>query len=413
MVLRPSPLMAGGRFLLRVGVGGNVLGSFGFVGVCCCFPDGKWSVCVELKIAVLPGDGIGAEVVASAMAVLDAVAKRGGHTVVAEYADIGWAALDKQGSALPASTREVCNRSKAILFGAVGLPDRDKTLPLQERPERVALLELRKGLFANLRHVVLPKNLSHLCPLKPEIIKDGIDIMIIRELTGGLYYGQPQGITGTAPNRQAVDTMAYSEMEVRRILKVGFETARKRRKRLLSVDKANILATSQLWRETSVAMAKEYPDVAVEHMYVDNASMQLLRRASEFDVIVTENTFGDILSDEASMLAGSIGLVPSACLGNEFLAQYDASAKGLPTAVPFYEPIHGSAPDIAGKDLANPVATILTVSMMLRYTFGLTKEADAINKATFAVLNEGKTLTGDLGGKAKGSEVAAAVIGKL
>jgi 3-isopropylmalate dehydrogenase len=237
--------------------------------------------------------------------------------------------------------------------------------------------------------------------------------MIIRELTGGLYYGQPQGVTGTAPNRQAVDTMAYSEMECRRILKVGFETARKRRKRLLSVDKANILATSGLWREVAVAMGKEYPDVQLEHMYVDNASMQLLRRPSEFDVIVTENTFGDILSDEASMLAGSIGLVPSACLGNEFLSNYDPAAKSLPRATPFYEPIHGSAPDIAGKDLANPIATILTGSMMLRYTFGLQKEADAIDQATFAVLNENKTLTGDLGGKAKGSEVAAAVIGKI
>jgi 3-isopropylmalate dehydrogenase len=187
----------------------------------------------------------------------------------------------------------------------------------------------------------------------------------------------------------------------------------KRRKKLLSVDKANILATSGLWRELATTMAKEYPQVEVEHMYVDNASMQLLRRPSDFDVIVTENTFGDILSDEASMLAGSIGLVPSASLGNEFLATYDPAAKGLPRTTPFYEPIHGSAPDIAGKDLANPIATILTGSMMLRYTFGLQKEADAIDAATFAVLNEGKTLTGDLGGKSKGSEVAASVVARI
>ncbi len=227
------------------------------------------------------------------------------------------------------------HRSDAIFFGAVGLPDRDKTLPLQERPERVALLELRKGLFANLRHIVLPKNLASRCPLKNEIIEKGIDIMIIRELTGGLYYGQPQGVTGAAPDRKAVDTMAYSEMEVRRILRVGFETAMKRRKKLLSVDKANILATSGLWREVCIAMSKEYPDVALEHMYVDNASMQLLRRPSEFDVIVTENTFGDILSDEASMLAGSIGLVPSACLGNEFLAKFDPTAKAFRAPRPF------------------------------------------------------------------------------
>ena len=369
---------------------------------------------MQLNLAVLPGDGIGTEVIRDSMRVLDHVAKKFGHTVNAQYGDIGWAALDKgHKSALPPETKALCAKSDAIFFGAVGLPDRDKTLPLQERPERVALLELRKGLFANLRHVVLPKNLAHLCPLKPAIIEKGIDIMIIRELTGGLYYGKPQEVTGTAPNRRAVDTMVYAENEIHRILKVGFETAKKRRKRLLSVDKANILATSGLWRELAVAMSKEYPDIHVEHMYVDNASMQLLRRPSEFDVIVTENTFGDILSDEASMLAGSIGLVPSASLGNEFLATYDPAAKSLPRTTPFYEPIHGSAPDIAGKDLANPIATILTASMMLRYTFNLQKEADAIDKATFEVLNEGKTLTGDLGGKAKGSEVAAAVIGKI
>jgi 3-isopropylmalate dehydrogenase len=362
----------------------------------------------------LPGDGIGVEVIAAAMRVLDHVAKKSGHIIHAEHADIGWAALDKgHKSALPDATRELCKRSQAIFFGAVGLPDRDKTLPLQERPERVALLELRKGLFANLRHIVLPKNLAKLCPLRNEIIEKGIDIMIIRELTGGLYYGQPQGVSGTAPNRKAVDTMAYSEMEIHRILKVGFETARKRRKRLLSVDKANILATSGLWRELATAIGKQYPDIQLEHMYVDNASMQLLRRPSEFDVIVTENTFGDILSDEASMLAGSIGLVPSASLGNEFLANYDPAAKSLPRTTPFYEPIHGSAPDIAGKDLANPIATILTGSMMLRYTFNLQKEADAIDHACFAVLNEGKVLTGDLGGKSKCSEVASAVIQKI
>ena len=372
---------------------------------------------MKLNLAVLPGDGIGTEVIAAAMRVLEQVAKKFGHTIQATYGDIGWAALDKgHKSALPEETRTLCKNADAIFFGAVGLPDRDKTLPLQERPERVALLESRKGLFANLRHVVLPKNLKKLCPLKDEILSKGsgeIDIMIIRELTGGLYYGQPQGVSGATPNRRAVDTMAYSEMEVRRILKVGFETARKRRKRLLSVDKANILATSGLWREIAVAMGKEYPDVALEHMYVDNASMQLLRRPTEFDVIVTENTFGDILSDEASMLAGSIGLVPSACLGNEFLAKYDPAAKDLPTATPFYEPIHGSAPDITGKDLANPIGTILTGSMMLRYTFNLQKEADVVDAACFAVLNEGKTLTGDLGGRSKCSEVAAAVIEKI
>ena len=361
---------------------------------------------MDMRIAVLPGDGIGVEVIEAGMKVLHAVAKKGGHTVHAEYGDIGWAALDKgHKSALPPATKELCARSQAIFFGAVGLPDRDKTLPLAERPERVALLELRKGLFANLRHTVLQPGIADRCPLKTELIKDGVDIMIIRELTGGLYYGQPQGITGTAPNRQAVDTLAYSEHEVKRILKVGFETAMKRKKKLCSVDKANILATSQLWRETATAMAKEYPDVTVEHMYVDNASMQLIRRPASFDVIVTENTFGDILSDEASVLAGSIGLVPSACLG-------EPDPKTGKSATPFYEPIHGSAPDIAGKNLANPIGTILTVAMMLRYTFHLDKDAAAIDKACFEVLNEAKVLTGDLGGKAKCSEVTEAVLGK-
>ncbi len=360
---------------------------------------------MDLKIAVLPGDGIGVEVVAAGMKVLDAAVKKSGHKVHAQYADVGWAAIDKHGSALPQATREICRANDAILFGAVGLPDRDVTLPQAQRPERVALLELRKGLFANLRHVVLPRGLASRCPLKPELISAGIDIMIIRELTGGLYYGQPQGIQGAAPNRAAVDTMAYSEAEVRRIIRVGFETARKRRKKLTSVDKANILATSQLWRETAVAMGKEYPDIKLDHMYVDNASMQLLRRPSDFDVIVTENTFGDILSDEASMLAGSIGLVPSACLGEK-----DARSGG---PVPFYEPIHGSAPDIAGQNKANPVGTILTVAMMLTYTFGLLHEAEAITNATFGVLNEGKVLTGDLGGSASCSAVADAVISRL
>lgn len=357
---------------------------------------------MDLRIAVLPGDGIGVEVVDASMRVLDVVARKFGHKVHAEFADVGWAAIDKHGTALPASTREICQRNSAILFGAVGLPDRDQTLPQKERPERVALLELRKGLFANLRHVLLPPGLASRCPLKMELIKGGIDIMIIRELTGGLYYGQPQGISGASPDRKAIDTLAYSEQEISRILKVGFETARKRRKRLTSVDKANILATSQLWRELATAMGKQYPDVRLEHMYVDNASMQLLRRPSDFDVIVTENTFGDILSDEASMLAGSIGLVPSASLGEPGAS-----------SVPFYEPIHGSAPDIAGQNKANPVATILTVAMMLNYTFGLSKESAAIENATFGVLNAGNILTGDLGGKATCREVTDAVIAGL
>jgi 3-isopropylmalate dehydrogenase len=356
---------------------------------------------MNIDIAVLSGDGIGVEVTAAGMQVLEYITRKNGHKVNAAYADVGWAAIDKYGTALPPITREICKKSKAILFGAVGLPDRDQSLPQAQRPERVALLELRKGLFANLRHVVLPPGLADHCPLKKSLISAGIDIMIIRELTGGLYYGKPQGIQGQAGQRSAVDTMAYTEHEIRRILKVGFETARQRRRRLTSVDKANILATSQLWRETAVAMAKDYPDIQLEHMYVDNASMQLLRRPTEFDVIVTENTFGDILSDEASMLCGSIGLVPSACLGENA------------SATPFYEPIHGSAPDIAGKNKANPVGSILTVAMMLRYTFGLEQDAAAIEKACFKVLNEATVLTGDLGGTSGCTEVTAAIIAAL
>jgi 3-isopropylmalate dehydrogenase len=380
---------------------------------------------MKMKLAVLPGDGIGGEVIGAAMTVLERVAGKFGHEIESEYGDIGWVAMDRgHKSPLPEVTKALCARSEAIFFGAVGLPERDNTLPLQERPERMALLELRKGLFVNLRHIVLPRNLGHLCPLKAALIEKGVDIMIVRELTGGLYYGVPQGVSGVSPNRRAVDTMAYSEEEVRRILKVGFEMARGRRKRLASVDKANILATSGLWREVAVAMGKEYPDVALEHMYVDNATMQLLRRPSEFDVIVTENTFGDILSDEAAMLAGSIGLVPSASLGEEFLAGLEKGTSeagtsagrrchGEARATPFYEPIHGSAPDIAGKDVANPMATILTGAMMLRYTFGLEEEAKAVEKACFGVLDEGKVLTRDLGGTAKCSEVAEAVMGRI
>jgi len=365
---------------------------------------------MDLHIAILPGDGIGGEVIDAAMRVLARVATKFGHNVYPQYADVGWAAIDKLGHALPKKTREICATSQAILFGAVGLPDRDKTLPLQDRPERVALLELRKGLFVNLRHIVLLPGLASRCPLKNELIQNGIDIMIIRELTGGLYYGQPQGVTGTAPHRKAVDTMAYTEEECQRIIRAGFAMARQRRKKLLSVDKANILATSGLWRQTAVAVHKEFPDVQLEHMYVDNAAMQLLRRPSTFDVIVTENTFGDILSDEASMLAGSIGLVPSACLANFDSSGVAADGAG-PT--PFYEPIHGSAPDIAGKNLANPVGTILTVAMMLRYTFKLPVEAAAIDTATYAVLNEGQVRTGDLGGMATCSQMTEAILARL
>jgi 3-isopropylmalate dehydrogenase len=281
---------------------------------------------------------------------------------------IGWAAVDAMGTALPDETVRLCRECDAIYFGAVGDPARDASLPPRERPEPVALLGLRRGLYANLRPAILNPALVDVCPLRPEIVQEGVDILIIRELTGGLYYGQPKGREEVEGGHRAVDTMVYTTAEIRRIARIGFEAARKRKRRLCSVDKANILACSQLWREMVSAMGKEYPDVELTHLYVDNCAMQLIRNPSAFDVILTENTFGDILSDEASMLAGSMGMLPSACLGDG-------------DVTPFYEPIHGSAPDIAGKGIANPIAAILTAAMMLRHSFDMHREAAAIERA--------------------------------
>lgn len=329
-----------------------------------------------MKIAVLPGDGIGAEVVAEGLKVLERVGEIYGHSFDFREALIGWAAIDGVGKALPDETAALCRESDAIYFGAVGDPARDGTLPPRERPEPVALLGLRKGLYANLRPAILNPVLADACPLRPEIIKDGIDVLIIRELTGGLYYGQPKGPTEKDGVRGAVDTMVYTIPEIERIAHVGFQSAMKRGKKLCSVDKANVLACGQLWREVVTEIGKQYPEVQLSHLYVDNCAMQLIRNPSSFDVILTENTFGDILSDEASMLAGSMGLLPSACLGEEGVT-------------PFYEPIHGSAPDIAGKGIANPIAAILTAAMMLRYTFNLQAEADAIERAVDETLRAG------------------------
>lgn len=322
------------------------------------------------KIAVLPGDGIGVDVIAEGRKVLERVSEVFGVEFEFTEALIGWAAIDGAGTALPEETVRICREADAIYFGAVGDPARDNTLPPRERPEPVALLGLRKGLYANLRPAILNPALVEVCPLRPEIVKDGVDVLIIRELTGGLYYGQPKGSTEENGVRGAVDTMVYTVPEVERIARVGFEAARKRRGKLCSVDKANVLACGQLWREVVTNLAKEYPDVQLSHLYVDNAAMQLIRNPSSFDVIVTENTFGDILSDEASMLAGSMGMLPSACLGDP-----DSDI------TPFYEPIHGSAPDIAGKGIANPIAAILTAAMMLRHSFQLHEAADAIERA--------------------------------
>jgi 3-isopropylmalate dehydrogenase len=330
------------------------------------------------KIAVLPGDGIGPEITAQAVKVLKALEPEG-LALQLEEAPIGGAAYRAAGHPLPPETLALCKRSDAVLFGAVGDFSLD-TLPRHLRPEQ-AILGLRKelNLFANFRPALVYPELADASSLKPEVIA-GLDILILRELTGDIYFGQPRGvrIVEDGPfkgQREGFDTMRYAESEIQRIGHVAFQAARKRGKKLCSVDKANVLETTQLWRDVMIEVSKDYPDVELTHMYVDNCAMQLLKNPKQFDVIVTGNIFGDILSDEASMLTGSIGMLPSASLNeNNF---------GL------YEPIHGSAPDIAGKDLANPLATILSAAMMLRYSFGEAGFADRIEAAVKAVLASG------------------------
>jgi 3-isopropylmalate dehydrogenase len=327
-----------------------------------------------MKIAVLPGDGIGTEIVAQAVKVLRALAKDGLKLEI-EQAAVGGAAYDAAGDPLPEATLKLAREADAIVFGAVGGWQYD-TLARAKRPEQ-ALLRLRKelGLFANLRPAKVFPELVSASTLRPEVVA-GMDILILRELTGDVYFGQPRGMRTLANGeREGFDTMRYSESEIRRIAHAGFRAAMKRGKKLCSVDKCNVLETSQLWREVVIEVAREYPGVELSHMYVDNAAMQLLRDPKQFDVMVTGNLFGDILSDEASMLTGSIGMLPSASL--------DANNKGL------YEPIHGSAPDIAGKNLANPLATILSVAMMLRYSFNQDQAADRVDAAVTRVLARG------------------------
>lgn len=326
-------------------------------------------------IAVLPGDGIGPEIMAQATRVLDAL----NLPLHMETAPVGGAAYDLHGHPLPPETLDLAKRAKAVLFGAVGDWKYDK-LAREHRPEQ-AILGLRKalGLFANLRPAILYPELANASSLKPEVVS-GLDILILRELTGDIYFGQPRGIR-VAPDgpfqgeREGFDTMRYAESEIRRIVHIGFQTAMKRKRKLCSVDKANVLETSQLWRDLVIDVAREYPEVELSHMYVDNAAMQLVRAPREFDVIVTGNLFGDILSDEAAMLTGSIGMLPSASL-NE-------SGQGL------YEPSHGSAPDIAGQGVANPLATILSAAMMLRYSLNEEAGASRIESAVRKVLADG------------------------
>jgi 3-isopropylmalate dehydrogenase len=337
----------------------------------------------QFRICVIPGDGIGPEVTKSACEVLRVVGETSGHEFVFKEVPAGGVAIDLYDDPLPSETLEEAKNSDAVLLGAVGGPKWD-ALPGKKRPE-AALLGLRKGLglYANLRLAVLFPELKSASPLRDEIVKDGVDIMIVRELTGGIYFGE-RGIAdssetledGTPKGVEAFDVEKYSEAEIERILRVGFTIAMQRRKRLIMVDKANILETSRLWRKVTERVAKEYPEVQYEFMYVDNASMQLLRQASKMDVIVTSNMFGDILSDEAGMITGSIGMLPSASLG----------APGKPG---MYEPVHGSAPDIAGKNLANPLATILSAAMLLRSSLGLSDEADKVEKAVRNVLAKG------------------------
>jgi 3-isopropylmalate dehydrogenase len=329
-----------------------------------------------MKICVLPGDGIGPEITAQAVRVLQAL----GLNMEMEEALLGGCAVDAAGDPYPEATRQLAQEADAVLLGAVGGPQWDNN-PRELRPER-GLLGIRKhlGLFANLRPAVLYPELANASTLKPEVVA-GLDILIVRELTGDIYFGQPRGIEIQNGEKVGFNTMIYSESEIRRIAKVAFEAARRRNKKVCSVDKMNVLECTQLWRDVVTSVAPEYPDVELSHMLVDNAAMQLVRNPKQFDVMVTGNMFGDILSDEASMLTGSIGMLPSASL--------DANKKGL------YEPCHGSAPDIAGKGVANPLATILSAAMMLRYTFGMEEAAQRIDNAVKKVLAQGYR-TGDI-----------------
>ena len=335
---------------------------------------------MKFDIAVLAGDGVGPEVMAGAMEVLGAVGRRYGHQFDLHYGSIGGVAIDETGSALPEATLRLCRLSQAVMLGAVGGPKWDDP-KAKVRPED-GLLGLRKSLklFANLRPVTVLPMLVNSTTLKPEVVK-GVDLIVVRELTGGLYFGKPKRQWRTTRGRRAVDSMAYSEQEIERIMRVGFELARLRRKRLTSVDKANVLESSRLWRQIANEMSPSYPDVVMQHMLVDSCAMRLIQHPSEFDVIVTENMFGDILTDEASMLAGSTGMLPSASLAG--VPKAGVMTYGL------YEPIHGSAPKRAGQDMANPIATILSVAMMLRYSLTLEAEARVVENAVTKVLEAG------------------------
>ncbi|MDZ4815617.1 MAG: 3-isopropylmalate dehydrogenase [Verrucomicrobiota bacterium] len=358
----------------------------------------------KIAIAVLPGDGIGPEVMGEALKVLEVVSRRFSIEFEFRPADVGGIAIDNHGKALPESTVETCRSSAAILFGSVGGPKWEK-LPPNDQPERAALLPLRKifGLYANLRPALCFPSLTHASPLKESIIAGGFDVLCIRELTGGIYFGQPKR---TEPDDQggerSIDTMVYTTREIRRIAKVAFEASRQRKKKVHSVDKANVLENGVHWRKTVIEVAKEYPDVELIHIYVDNAAMQLVKNPKQFDVLLCENMFGDILSDEMAMITGSLGMLPSASLAE--------GAFGL------FEPSGGTAPDIAGKGIANPIAQILSAAMLLRYSLGRNDAAQAIDAAVKKVLDEGfRTIdiysdgTQKIGTAEMGTRIAAAL----
>lgn len=351
---------------------------------------------MNYQIAVIPGDGIGPDVVEQTLKVMDKVGEKFGHTFNYTKVLAGGCAIDATGACLPQETIDICKASDAVLLGAVGGWKWDN-LPGDQRPER-ALLGLRKalGLFANLRPALLFEQLADASPLKPEILAGGLDIVVVRELTGGIYFGE-KGHRDTDLGPAAYDIEQYAEGEVRRIAKVAFDMAMKRSKHVTSVDKANVLESSRLWRRVVAEVAQDYPEVTLDNLYVDNAAMQLVRNPRQFDVIVTSNIFGDILSDEASQITGSIGMLPSASLAEGNFGMY--------------EPVHGSAPDIAGQDKANPMATILSAAMMLRYTFGLVAEADAIENAVKSVLDQGYRTPDLYAGQ--GTQVGTAQMGDL
>lgn len=334
------------------------------------------------NIAVLAGDGIGPEVMKEAIKVLDCAQKKFAFKLSYHYADVGGIAIDNHGQALPPATLALCEKSDAILFGSVGGP-KWENLPPEQQPERAALLPLRKhfDLFCNFRPAKVFKSLIAACPLRPDIVGDGFDVLCVRELTSDIYFGTPKGREGQGDDERAFDTMAYTRFEIARIARMAFSAARQRRGKVTSVDKANVLTTMVLWRQVVIEISKEFPDVELKHIYVDNATMQLVRDPQQFDVMLCGNMFGDIISDEAAMLTGSMGLLASASLNKDNF--------GL------YEPAGGSAPDIAGKGIANPIAEILSAAMMLRYSFGLTEAAAAIDKAVEATLDKG-ILTADL-----------------